>query len=342
MATYTNILGSLLVASVVAVTGCGTDPNTNNTGGSGGEGGGGSNALTLDELGKKLVELNCAKSAECNNAESTADCVATSEAPIGGIKPYVENGTVVYHPENVAACLELFGGLGFCSYSELNNAQASQEAFQKACEPVFIGTIADGADCFTDDQCVSRSCASDPACMMQCCPGKCAAKVAPPPAAKIGESCAVADCEAGAYCQSDMMGDPTTCAAQAAMGQPCSDFAGCKSPAACDIDFMTGMGVCNVPAAHGAACNPMSFLACDRFDDICDATSKTCVTKGTVGADCSMIDCVDYAFCDMATMKCVKGLAEGATCDKANDNCLGELRCLDTGKCGFDTVTACK
>ncbi len=342
MNTSTNILGSLLLASIVAVTGCGTDPNTNNTGGAGGDGGNGNTALTLDELSQKLVDLNCAKSVECNSAETKADCVATSEPPIGEIRPYVDNGTVIYHPEKVASCLEFFDGLGFCSFSELSNAQVDQEAFQKACTPVFEGTIADGANCFTDEQCVSQDCETDAACMMQCCPGKCLAPSTPPSPAKIGESCAMADCESGAYCQSDMMGNPTTCAAQAATGQPCTDFGGCKSPATCDIDFATGMGVCAVPAAHDAACNPQSFFACDRFDDVCDATTKKCVTRGLVGADCSMVGCVDYAFCDMATKKCVKKPAEGATCDKADDNCAGNLVCLDTGKCGFETVTACK
>jgi hypothetical protein len=341
MATDTHFISSFTLASLVAIAGCSSDPNNTNTGGSGGDGGG-TSALTLDELGKKLVDLNCATSVDCHSTETTAECAATSNSPFEQFQQYLDDGTVIYHPEKVAACLEVLKGFGFCSFTQLSGSDATQKAIQDACLPVFEGTIADGASCFDDQQCKSQSCETDPACMMQCCPGKCV--VPPPPAAKakIGESCAMLDCDTGAYCVSDMMGNPTVCAAQVATGKPCTDFDQCLSPANCDIDFATNMGVCNVPAAHGATCNPNSFFACDRFDDVCDTATKKCVTKGLVGADCSMIGCVSYAYCDMTTSKCAKSLPEGAACDSAKNDCLNDLDCLPTGKCGFSTPTVCK
>jgi len=344
MAHYTNFIGSLVLASLVAVAGCGTDPNTNNTGGSGGDGGsggggGGSESLTLDELAKELLNITCANSVKCNSSETLADCIATSNSPTSDFQPYIDDGTVVYHPEKVAACLDALKGFGFCSFSELSNTNAGQKTVQEKCLPVFEGTVADDGACLEDTQCKSQLCEEIPGCMMmQCCPSKCAASPAPTTPAKIGESCMMADCEDGAYCQSDMMGDPTTCAAQVAAGQPCTDFDQCKSPAFCE------MGVCYAPAAHDATCDPNSFFACDRFDDICDPATMKCVTKGLVGADCAMAPCVDYAFCDMATMKCVKALPDGSTCDPMmmDDNCMNDLICLDSGKCGFAPVTPCK
>ncbi len=345
MGTYTKTISAIFLASTLAAIGCGPSDNNNNTGGGGGEGGeggGGSGSLTLDQLAAKLLDTLCAGSVECRRAESLAECKASTQFDIDEMKAYVENGTVIYHPEKVDVCLAAFAGFGVCTYSEAS--QSGSDSAQQSCIDVFEGTVADGGDCFDDEQCKSNTCETDPACMMQCCPGKCTATVAPPPPAKIGESCAGMDveCEAGAYCQMDSMFNPTTCAAKVDMGASCNAFDACKSPSYCDLDFQTGMGTCNVPAATGATCNPDSFYPCDRFDDVCDPMTLKCVTKGVVGADCAdNSDCVEYAYCDAATMKCAKDIAEGGACVADMNDCIGDLDCL-AGKCGFEPNVVCK
>lgn len=107
---------------------------------------------------------------------------------------------------------------------------------------------------------------------------------------------------------------------------------------------MTGMGTCKKAPATGEACDPMDGpFACDRLDDNCDMTTMKCTTPGLIGATCAdNNECVTYAHCNMATSKCVKDPIEGEVCDPMDNTCLGNLRCLETGKCGFKPATICK
>jgi hypothetical protein len=342
---YTHLVGSIFLGALVAITGCNKDTTNNNTGGGGGAGGGGSGGgtgdLTLDEFAKKIISLRCANAVECHRDDTVAECEATTLSTIERIQQYLDDGSIVYHPEKAAACLDAFKKTTGCSYSAIMDPVVQNEVIS-ACGSVFEGIVADGGNCFDDGQCISRRCSTDPNCSMQCCPGTCAMTQAAKPIAKIGESCTTATCENGAYCQSDMMGGPMTCVAQLTTGQACTDFKQCEAPAFCDLDLSTGMGVCTLPAVHGATCKPKSFVPCDRSDDVCEAATLKCVTKALIGALCMNLTCVDYAKCDTTTKKCVKISAEGDACDVAFDLCLNDLACLDTSQCGFPMPMICK
>ena len=294
--------------------------------------------MSLDDVGKKVAEAACANAVDCHAAETEADCMAANNVQMDEFKAYVENGTLIYHPEKFDACLAALKNTYSCSLSTLLGGVSNVAA---ACDPVFEGTVADGGACFDDEQCVSNECeVNDPNCSDQCCPGKCVAGVVSTPA-KIGESCADADCESGAYCQSDASGNPTTCAAKIAMGQPCESYDSCAAPTLCSIDLQTGKGTCSVPAAEGATCNPNTIFPCDRTDNVCDSATMKCVLKGIDGATCmSSSQCVEYTYCD-ASGKCAKAPKKGEACDVNNDECLADLDCIN-GTCGFEPETVCK
>lgn len=346
MRTYTKTLGAFFLVPLLAVIGCGpTDNNTTGGGGGGGEGGSGGsggsgNAGSLDQVAQEVSKAFCANAVDCHTAETEADCLAASNAQVEAMEAYVANGTVIYHPEKLDACLAALKGAFSCSISSAINADP-ESSITGACNPVFEGTVPENGACFDDEQCVSNECETDPNCMEQCCEGKCAAAMADPTPAKIGESCAAANCESGAYCQTDMMGMPTTCAAKIAMGQPCSDIYACAAPGVCNIDFQSGMGTCAVPPAEGATCNPNTVFPCDRLDNVCDQASMKCVLKGLDGAACTDNgDCVEYAHCE-AGGKCAKDPGKGGTCDAMDDNCLGDLQCINS-ICGFEPTVVCQ
>jgi len=333
MVNYLKILASSLLP-LVLVAGCG--PDTNNPSPTGG------GTTSIDDLEDKVLDAICGNAVDCHTAETEADCRASSGIDMEQLKASVASGRVKYHPEKLEPCLAVFEDLISCSLGAVFTSNGA-EASQTACKPVFEGTVADGGACAADEECISGECeATDPSCTEQCGASKCIPAPAAKPRAKIGEACMDFDCESGAYCQTDMMGMPTTCAALIAEGQPCTSLFSCKAPALCNLDFMTGMGTCKQAAAHGAACNPMDTFPCDRTDDRCDATSKTCVTRALPGAACTMSDdCVEFATCN--TGKCTKKGLDGATCDPMSDTdqCLGSIDCAENGKCTNEASTVC-
>ncbi|HRI68411.1 MAG TPA: hypothetical protein PK156_29485 [Polyangium sp.] len=322
--TISVLLPSLFLAA------CSGDGKTTTSGG---------NADSLSDFANSLNEALCANAVECHRAETNAECLATQQTEIPEYQKYVDDGTIKFHPENTDACIAAFSVLGSCSLTEVF-AQGGIDILETACAPTLEGTLAEGTACAIDEQCVSGNCdLVDPNCADACCANKCMAKEIPPVLPKIGEPCPDFDCEKGAYCQSDTMGMPTTCAATVGAGKPCTSFGQCELPATCDLDFTTMMGTCKAPIAHGAACNPMGISLCDRTDDYCDPTTKVCTTKPLPGSACVNDSCVDYAYCDQATTMCVKDLPAGAACTDMTD-CLGELSC-EMGKCAFDTPVVC-
>jgi hypothetical protein len=341
MRNYAKTIGSLFVIPLFVLVGCGGGDN-NNTGGSGGNGGsGGSGGSSVyDDFAAKAKAATCGNAVECHRSETEAECIATSGGP-EDVTAYLANGTVIYNPDNAAACIAALGTVNGCSYGELLPLLANGgDSIKELCASVFEGTVADGGNCTSYVQCVSHACEPvDPACADACCPGKCVMGMPVPALAKIGESCVMAPCESSAYCQTDPnTGASTTCAALLAAGAACTDLGACAAPNLCNVDLMTGMGTCKKAPATGETCDPMGIFSCDRMDDFCDMTTKKCTPLGLVGATCADTnDCVRYAHCDMGTMKCAKDFGEGQACDPMNNDCLGNLQCLSTGKCSFGT-----
>lgn len=331
MRFFTKNTIAALFAVALPVIGCSGDENKNPTGGGG--------TLTFAEMVTKLQEAYCTNAVDCHRAETKEECLASPEFRPDEIQPYLDDGTIVFDGAGADACLEAFGVFGGCSLTEAF-AAGGVDKLETACNSMLKGTVADGAACKRDEQCVSGNCdLVDPMCVDACCAQKCYPPEQPMALPKLGEACPMYQCESGAYCQTDQMGMPTTCAKAVDAGQPCKSVSECNLPSFCNIDPMTMMGTCKLPSPHGGACDPMGFLQCDRSDDYCDPMTKKCTTYPLPGAACQDGDCVDYAYYDQTTMKCVKDLAAGAACTDMTD-CQGGLSC-EMGKCAFDTTPAC-
>ena len=118
----------------------------------------------------------------------------------------------------------------------------------------------------------------------------------------------------------------------------------CASPLFCALDAAGGTGTCQPAASTGAPCNTVvSFGACDDLRDYCDKTTAKCTRLGAVGASCdpAQQNCIGYASCLGGT--CVAMSPERGACDTTNGpTCLGDLECSSqTSTCGFpDFVSA--
>jgi len=152
----------------------------------------------IDQLALDLAKGRCSNNAECYFAETDAECLASTRYSFERRKAWVENGTVVFHPEKIEACLAALKVYASCSYKLLRQPDVTLAVIE-ACDQVFEGTVEDGGACFGFYQCKSGFCQKSP-CGESCCEDICAASIASPPPAKIGESCADVVCEAGAYC----------------------------------------------------------------------------------------------------------------------------------------------
>jgi hypothetical protein len=319
------ITGLALLTGAFAA--CGGDDDTNPTPG----------GLTVEEMAAKTLDIRCTNGVDCHFYESEAECRATSRAQSAQYNASIDAGRIIFHPEKAQACLDALDTVLGCSITNVFGAAAT--AAEKACTEAFEPTVADGAACYSSTECISQNCEIPLDCGMACCEGKCVAESQ----LKIGDPCPNNEtCAPGAYCKPDAMGMPTSCAATVAEGQPCDAFEACTLPAFCALDFMTGQGTCVVPAAQGEACDLNATFACDRLDNYCDATTKTCVPSKLIGEACDDASfCVFDATCTNG--KCEKKPGEGGTCDPMGFvQCLGDLQCEMDGTCQFAVENACK
>lgn len=204
----------------------------------------------------------------------------------------------------------------------------------------FRGTLAAGAACSGDSQCMSGACFVEEktAC------GKCGTRAAE------GADCTSAKCERGLTCNSSKK-----CVKRVAEGGACDTATVCEVPLSC-IGGKCGKGL-----ASGAACkNGQNQTPCDTTSGLyCKpptATTQdgTCTpfTLVAAGQACGLtVQPVDYAFCEKSqcvgasgTTKgtCQVYLADGASCDasKAPD-CQFPAKCR-SGKCALLDPAVCK
>lgn len=207
----------------------------------------------------------------------------------------------------------------------------------------FRGTLADGAACAGDGQCVSGSCFVDA--KTDC--GKCGAR------APEGADCTSAKCARGLTCS-----DAKKCVKRGAAGAPCDTTSACEVALSC-IDGKCGKGLaagaaCKTTAtAKDPPCDTLSGLYCkppsaSSADGTCSA-----FTVVAAGQACgvSLTPAVDYSFCAgsqcvgaSGTMKgsCQAYLADGATCTSGGAaDCQFPAKCRN-GKCATLDPTICK
>ncbi|HEY3451136.1 MAG TPA: hypothetical protein VGK67_32560 [Myxococcales bacterium] len=87
-------------------------------------------------------------------------------------------------------------------------------------------------------------------------------------------------------------------------------------------------------ASDGAA--PAEGYLCDRtLGADCDAKTRTCIALADLGQPCTLsYGCVDTAFCNGSSDRCVARAAVGADCPSgADEECVATAECSNTGKC---------
>jgi hypothetical protein len=205
----------------------------------------------------------------------------------------------------------------------------------------FRGTLADGAACASDSQCLSGACFVDA--KTDC--GKCGLRAAE------GADCTSAKCTRGLTCT-----DAKKCVKRAAEG------GACDSSSACEPSLSCIKGKCGKGLAKGAACkNGAMETPCDTLTGLyCKPPSATAAdgsctpfTTAQAGQACGVTlqPTIDYAFCEKSqcvgasgTAKgtCQVFLADGATCNASTQpDCQFPAKCRN-GKCATLDPTVCK
>jgi hypothetical protein len=276
-------LRALLISSVVALAAaCG---------------GGG---VKIDDLDDELIDALCERQVRCGAYASVEACRAAANASIEQIKRAIEAGRVDYDEGKAGDCIEALGDASCDVTSESSRDEPD------ACREAIRGTVADGGECYSDQDCISTDCTIPATCTMACCAGTCGmtrAEVA------IGGSCSgtTGPCAEGSFCDSAS----TTCTALRAAGGACTANAQCGYGLYC-----SEAGTCADGPNRGNAC-PDGY--CADIGDRCDATSMTCVPLGRSGDACSegfagLFDCQQPLTCDQTTLQCGNPPVAGQPC----------------------------
>ena len=213
----------------------------------------------------------------------------------------VSIGRTILHQEDEASCLDAISSMS-CS-----RTSAGQVGIDDRCKPVFQGTVADGAECVINTECLSGSCSAAP-CPTDgtCCRNRCTSS-APAPLPTMGSACDWS-CVAGAYC--DRSSVPSICRARLAVGQACTSSDYCEAGLACvpNNDPRT----CMAYVLNGHTCSANGAM-CDDPQSYCDTVSGICVALGRPGSACvNSSQCLPYATCVSGT--CQMRPQEGEAC----------------------------
>lgn len=198
--------------------------------------------------------------------------------------------------------------------------------------PKIAGTLAEGADCFSDLQCESGFCDRTGEC------GTCAPRLG------LGDACEIANsgCPDGAKCSAPTVADPTTCTATAGENEACNATTVCRGNLFCDAD------TCVQPGGEGDTCSMAADGSCNGLLGLrCKGgTCQKLATLADVGQPCgiqgnSYVPCVGTAYCDSDTEQCAAKAGDGATCETASSNtCLYYASCQN-GVCEVDAEPTC-
>jgi hypothetical protein len=295
---FTHVLGVLVLASISTLAAaCG---------------GGG---VKIDDLGGDLIDALCQREVRCGAFTSVEACKAGANFDIEEIKRSIAAGRTEYSEDQAADCIDALGGASCDSTAQ--NVRVQPEA----CRHAFEGTVADGGQCYNDEECLSEDC-NIPSCNMACCAGTCSPTVTD---VAIGGTCgsATGPCVVGSFCDSAT----TTCVALKAIGGTCTSNSQCGYNLYC-----LEAGTCAEAPNRGQAC-PDGF--CADLGDRCDGTSMTCVALARQGEACQsgfagLFDCIQPLTCNQTSLTCDNPPTAGQAClffcadgnfCNANDQC---------------------
>lgn len=313
-------------------------------------------------------------SADKSACRSFANRLFDQRRPEENIEKLIADGRVIYHGEQLGACLS--AARSACSVDLQEVA---------ACGALLEGTVATDGACWVSDECAGDAfCAQrDSDCVGACQPrpkrgegcsfggcsqsegaSACGSAGTCVPATTIdnvavGAACGTESsdtdvtkrhCATGTYCDYDSQSDASSCVAYAGLGEACGDSAAeCTPGLVCGGDGESGTcSSVTVANSAGASCNESDssqpLVGCNVFARLtCDAASGTCkaMGNGSLGSACTAgidLDGIcDYGlYCDSATSKCTTPKADGAPCDSSAECTSGTCVYTDgeTGTCG--------
>jgi hypothetical protein len=214
----------VVFASLVTLAGCGSS------------GGGGVTPVALGDFASEYAKAFCHHVYMCCDATELADaatygsteaeCVSIGTAQFAYIttrlQPGIDGGRIVYHGDRARRCMDNVGALS-CSWGVGFNARNVPD-----CQHFADGTVANGAACTLDEECMSGFCSGS----------ACAARVA------VGDACtAPTGCADGLYCPVSA-GDH--CVAVAHIGAACEVSIACENNSCVIPDGQTS-GTCGAP-----------------------------------------------------------------------------------------------
>jgi hypothetical protein len=295
-------------------------------------------SIGIEQLPSKLVEETCESAVQCGTYPDQATCAgATSmDASMAPLMAEVAAGIVKYDGEAANICVQAMER----QTSQCKQSQQGRTTLPPACDNMFVGTVANGAACVNDEECVSGACDRS-ACTDACCAGTCVVDGSGAGTVPAGIACATNDdCVSGTYCATSEAA--SVCTAQLDAGQTCDDNTQCVLGTACIMTpDSNGALVCAEPPTTGQPCAAPGV--CDSPKDFCDLASLTCQPRLVVGAPCdpAAAGCVAYAYCG-AGGTCVARGTVGAACDPppAVSTCLAGLLC-DGGACASAAPPVC-
>jgi hypothetical protein len=237
----------------------------------------------------------------------------------------VGRGRASFEPVEARRCLDVLA-----KSCVLFEAEEPLDAFYGPCVDVFLGNVAQGRSCASDEDCTRGSFCSNEASqpLESTCLGTCVAVLAPGSPCESNQRCAangddMAACRDG-VCKQVHLATPVQ------QGQPCGiveqganelSVVGCTGSSWCNANA-TGQGTCTAPLAVGDLCmseNPLCTAGlCLRSGTACAAAKL----QGSEGAPCRE---AEHEFCDS-----LLGLDCGTTehCERvAPPSCLDSVGC---------------
>ena len=319
---------------------------------------GGESAITLAKLPQQLHGAICQHEASCGLVlesdcqEESLAWMARAQASTDALQPVIALAIAATEPEvaaelagkaiefdggNARACVDAIGDM------DCDTTSQSRRVTPTACFGIFTGTVAAGAACQRDQECVSGSC-NRSACedLTACCASSVCQDLPPSPVA-IGDACDFSVCGQGAYC------DVATklCTALVASGAACDQSAlecdyglGCTANACAKLPHV-GDACTDLCADENAACVSGKCVALGFQSDACsdtpcsnyypcDTTAMTpvCTAVPHGGQTCLDQYCADGDYCNVGVGPnggaCASPNADGTTCDAAFE-CAGGL-----------------
>lgn len=262
----------------------------------------------LEDFDAERARARCDQLVRCGLFTDDATCATFfRKRPDADLVAALAAGVVRYEGVNAKQCNDELAAMS-CDTSA-RDARIRTEA----CERMFVGTIAAGAQCAFDDECASGSC-NIPVCPEACCRGTC--RVAHETRA-IGAACEIdGDCADDAFCGEDLV-----CHALVSVGGLCEDDTECEYRLGCIGASELMAGNCRELPLVGEPC---PYLRCAELGAVCTA-ARMCVALGLPGAPCaSAADCSPFARCDLAGGVCVDVPTLAMPC---TSSCGGEAWC---------------